>query len=59
MTKAKHPRRKPSNIRRLWSVVENLGLVECKRCWHFHHAGHVCYECMFDNSLTAEEQATE
>lgn len=59
MTKAKFPRRKPSDTRRLWVVVDNLGLEACKRCWHFHQRGHTCYECGFDGSIPAAEQQEE
>jgi ribosomal protein L32 len=56
MSKPKFPRRKPSAQKRLQSVVESLGLVSCKRCWHFHQPGFLCYECGFDNSLPQTEQ---
>lgn len=59
MTKAKFPRRKPSDSKRLWLVVECLQLEACKRCWHFHLKEHICWECGFDNSIPAGEQQEE
>jgi len=35
---------------RLLSIVENLGLRQCKRCGHYHQDGHRCYECGHDPS---------
>lgn len=36
---------------KLIKTVENLALIGCPKCGHYHIHGHICYECGYDPGL--------